>query len=234
MKKARSIYGGDDPLNMPLYSMAEAARYASISAVTLRSWVAGRVYPTQEGARFFEPLIKRPTTGDSRLSFTNLIEAHVLRALRRTHLVPMGKVREALDYAQKEFNIQRLLISEQLRAGPAGELFLRQVGDLVNLTRAGQLAMKRILDAHLKRVVHENDNPVKLYPMLPDGNLGNSRRILIDPHVSFGRPVLVKVGVATAILAERYDAGEQIDEIAHDYEIEVSDVEAAIVYEKAA
>jgi hypothetical protein len=54
------------------------------------------------------------------LSFWNLIEAHVLRALRTEHAVSVKALRKALDYAEKELGIERLrciAISGQPRRG---------------------------------------------------------------------------------------------------------------------
>lgn len=79
---------GLDPHARPRYSLAQAARYVRISPTTLRSWVMGRTYPTASGSRYFEPLILRPVPEDPRLSFSNLVEAHVLRSLRTRHEVP--------------------------------------------------------------------------------------------------------------------------------------------------
>ena len=52
--------------------------------------------------------------------------------------------------------------------------------------------------------------------------------MVIDPHVSFGRPVLVGTGIPTAVIAERYKAGESIDELAGDYGRGPSEIEEAI------
>ncbi len=43
-----------------------------------------------------------------------------------------------------------------------------------------------------------------------------------------GRPVLVGTGIPTAILAERYKAGESIDELALDYGCDRLQIEEAI------
>ena len=74
-----------NPYARPRYSLAQAARYVRISPTTLRSWVRGRTYPTAGGSRYFEPLILKPAPEDPRLSFSNLVEAHVLRSLRTRH-----------------------------------------------------------------------------------------------------------------------------------------------------
>ena len=54
------------------------------------------------------------------------------------------------------------------------------------------------------------------------------RAIAMDPYVSFGRPMLVGTGIPTAIVAERYKAGESIQELAYDYDLLPSLIEEAI------
>ena len=43
------------------------------------------------------------------------------------------------------------------------------------------------------------------------------RTVVIDPQVSFGRPVMAGTGIATAVLAERFRAGDQPPELRKDY-----------------
>jgi uncharacterized protein (DUF433 family) len=50
----------------------------------------------------------------------------------------------------------------------------------------------------------------------------------MDPYVSFGRPTLVGTGIPTGIVAERYKAGDSIQELAHDYDLPSSSIEEAI------
>ncbi len=140
-----------DLRDRPSYPLAEAARYLKVPAATVRSWAFGRDYPTSEGPKRFPAIItpasKRPPT----LSFWNLIEAHVLRALRTEHGVPVKAVRKALAVAEAQFDIKRLLLSRELLAG-AGQVFLKRYGDLMELTASGQMTMKIMLKAHLKRI----------------------------------------------------------------------------------
>lgn len=64
-------YAGMDPRDVPAYSIAEAARYLSLPASTLRRWiVTGR-------------LSELAYTGRSILSFRNLVEAQGLSARRQ-------------------------------------------------------------------------------------------------------------------------------------------------------
>ncbi len=51
---------------------------------------------------------------------------------------------------------------------------------------------------------------------------------MIDPRVQYGRPVLAGSGIPTAVIAERYKAGESIDALAADYGRDTGDIEEAI------
>jgi uncharacterized protein (DUF433 family) len=51
---------------------------------------------------------------------------------------------------------------------------------------------------------------------------------VIDPKVSFGRPVVAGTGIPTAVLAERFKAGDTISELADDYGANADAIEDAI------
>lgn len=214
------------------YTLSEAAHYLRLPPATLRSWVVGRKYSTAEGSKGFSPLIKPASVRPPMMSFTNLIEAHVLRALRTEHGVSVRALRNALAYAQKTLGIDRLLLSPELRA-EAGRIFLDRYGELIDLSASGQLAMRKLLEVHLRRVVwNEARIPIRLYPFLADG--ADSRPIAIDPRLSFGRPVLLSKSISTAAIADRVDSGETIADIAADYDLDQAEVEEAVLYERAA
>jgi len=242
MKGGRSdIYGGKDPRELPAYTMAEAARCLELAPATLRSWVAGREYPRGDEVAFFEPLIARPDGSSTQLSFWNLIEAHVLRALRVKHSVSIKAVRHALDFAQRRLRLERLLLRREL-CTEAGDLFLDKYGELINLSKSGQLAMKMMLQGHLERVDWGKEKwPIRLYPFsrrfpVPEEvpPLRASKLIVIDPHISFGKPVIQRKGITTAVIADRIDAGESIQDLAEDYDLEPWEIRGAVIYEKAA
>ena len=73
-----------DIRNQPAYGPAEAARYLRLPAATLRTWLVGRAYPKGDAQATFHPLIKPANAQPLQVSFYNLIEAHVLRAMRRS------------------------------------------------------------------------------------------------------------------------------------------------------
>jgi uncharacterized protein (DUF433 family) len=216
------------------YTLAEAARYLRLPTATLRSWTLGRQYPTAQGGSEFPPLFKPACKQPPLLSFLNLIEAHVLRSLRTEHGVPVKALRGALAYAEKTLGIGRLLLRPELRAN-AGKVFLDRYGELIDLSASGQLAMRQLFNEHLKRIEWDNSNfPVRLYPFLLAVAPSGDRPIVIDPHVAFGRPVVERAGVSTLAIAERIDAGESVEDVANDYDLGRSEIEQAILYERAA
>lgn len=232
MKHGIDIYGGHPASEVPTYNFAEAARYLHIATATLRSWVLGRPYPRRDKEGFFQPLIRLPEEDKKQLSFSNLVEAHVLWALRTTHSVSMHNVRAALDFAEAKLGINRLLLSPELRTD-AGDLFLEKYGELLNLSKSGQLAMKKILEAYLDRVEWDIHRPSRLFPFIAGEVLG-SKVIVIDPLVSFGRPVVARKAIGTSVIVSRIDAGETVEDLALDYGLDPSEIEEAILYEQAA
>ena len=204
-----------------------------LSPATLRSWVLGRPYPTARGLSQFAPVLKLAKKDPATLSFSNLIEAHVLRSLRTEHGVPLGAVRQALAYAQRELKIDQLLLREELCTA-GGELFLDRYGQLMNLSASGQLAMRKVFEAHLKRVEWGRLRfPVRLYPFLVS-ECASAKSILIDPQISFGRPVVSAAFISTRSIVDRIDAGEKVEDVARDYNLTREVVEEAVVYERAA
>ena len=112
----------------PAYSIAEASRYLSIPPATLRSWVAGRKYPTGGGPRFFRPIIELPEGARAGLSFVNLVEAHVLDAIRRHHQVPLNKIRDGIAYLRRHFGSKHPLAEQRFQTDGI-DLFIESSAD---------------------------------------------------------------------------------------------------------
>jgi uncharacterized protein (DUF433 family) len=95
--------------------------------------------------------------------------------------------------------------------------------------------MRRVLEAYLRRVERDDRHiPIRLYPFLTARDERDARSVVIDPRISFGRPVVAGSGITASILAQRLDAGETIEHLAHDYGIDAALIEDAIVFERAA
>ena len=90
----RDPYRGRDPREIPTYNAFDAAHYLRIPENTIRDWAFGYRYPSRGGrARATTPLIDVADRLGHRFSFHNLVELHVLGALRREHRVDMKIIR---------------------------------------------------------------------------------------------------------------------------------------------
>ena len=219
----------NDPRDIAAYTIAEGARYVGIPAPTLRTWVVYSPGMSRPNRRIHLPLIIAPEHDPIRLSFNNIVEAYVLRALRTRHGVSISAARRAIDEAESNLGISRLLLCPELRTN-AGELFLDTYSSLINLSRASQLGIKLVLHEYLERIeVDASNRPARLFP-----HNRNKKVIVLDPWVAFGRPIVARRGVSTSAIVARINAGESEEEIAQDYNLKMQEVEDAVVYEQAA
>jgi uncharacterized protein (DUF433 family) len=235
-KRKFDIYGGRDPREIPTYGIAESAHWLQIPQPTLRSWIRGRHYPTSRGRALFEPVILLPDRNLPLLSFINLVEAHILDAIRYRHNIPLKSVRSAVSYLRRHSKSEHPLADYWFQLKGL-DLLVEQSGLLVNATKQGQIEMKDIISAYLERVERDPQGAAaRLYPYLnrhPAEVEEQPKLVLIDPRISFGKPILVGVGIPTAVIADRYCAGETVRELAKDYGCEASEIEKAIEYEHA-
>lgn len=216
--------------NSPAYPVTDAARYLRIPVGTLRSWFNGRSYVTRKGQQKFEPLIQRPDRKQPEISFTNLVEAHILRVIRENHQIKLDRVRTALDYLSEVLNTNHPLIQHSFQTDGI-DLFIDSMDRLVNVSRSGQLAMRETLKFLLTRIEwDERGIASRLFPLIQTE--GDSAKILcIDPRISFGKPVIVGTGIPTASLVDLYEGGEEIEDIANEFDCTPDQVRAAIRFE---
>jgi uncharacterized protein (DUF433 family) len=217
------------PLETPTYGIPEAAHYLRMPAATLRDWLLGCPYSVKHGTekRRSRPLIDLADKDAKLLSFINLAEAHVLCAFRRTHNVPLENIRLALDFVTAHFGWQRPLVQQEFATDGVG-MFVERFGHLVDAA-TGQIGIRSILEAHLRRLERNEFGVFRLYPFTrPNFPDDNPKSVFIDPIVGFGRPVLAIAKIPTASLVERYLAGEAIEHLARDYDCETLDIQEAI------
>jgi len=212
-----------DPREVPTYDIVEAAHYLRMPKSTLRAWFCGQ-------GSFQAVLLAAGAGRPPLLSFFNLVEAHVLNALRREHEISLQRLRFALDALRGMFPQSRHPLIDERFETDGVDLFLRRYSELVNLSRPNQEFMKDVLNEHLRRIVWASDNfPSEFYPFSsPNFSDASRRSIVVNPRISFGRRVIAGTGIPTRIVFERYAAGESIEELAGDYDRPRLEIEDAI------
>jgi uncharacterized protein (DUF433 family) len=229
---APDIYAGQDPADVPAYTIPQVAHYLGIPAGTLRAWTIGQPYPVKGGIRQFEPVITPAHYRLRQLSFNNLLEGHVLSALRRQHGVHLRTIREAVRFLRDQYpNKSHPLIDHQFYTKGV-HLFVRHLGQLIDLEAPNQSALESYLQIYLNRIQY--DPVLALFPFTratPDA--ASPKMIMINPRVAFGRPVITGTSIPTAAVFKRWQVGESIEEIADDFERPNPEIEEALRWESA-
>jgi uncharacterized protein (DUF433 family) len=228
LQRSALVNSQEDVREVPNYSVTEAARCLQLPRTTLRQWAAGRRPPHDASEWMFEPLLCPASRSPLFLSFMNLVEAHVLSALRREHQIRLAKIRVALAYLSQHMPSPHPLADQHFETDGLS-MFIERYGQLIDIGQAGQLAMRAVLETYLRRIERDAMGlAVRLYPFTTPNHTETSRSIVIDPTIAFGRPVLARRGIPTVVIAQRYKAGESMDSLVKDYGCEQVEIEEAI------
>jgi len=159
----------------------------------------------------------------------------VLSALRRQHLMKLDVIRAAVKRIRRTDPKSLHPLAQSRFATDGVDLFLEEVDRLVNLSKEGQLGLRECLQGYLRRIQHaESGLATRLYPFTrKDMTAETPTRVMIDPRIAFGRPVITGTGIPTATVFERYFAGETREDLSEDYERPVEDIDEAIRWEHA-
>jgi uncharacterized protein (DUF433 family) len=226
----RSIYGDKQPHELPAYTCADVARYLRIPVATIRSWVKGYWYTTNQGTREFRRVIT--PAEEQYLSFQNLIELFVLGAIRRTYNVQLHKVRTAIPYLERVSNTEHPLADCNLWTDKR-DLFIEFIDQYLNVSVKGQVEMKDLKQCLTRIEKDPRGIPVRLFPFIRSNHSYRAKSIVIDPTIQFGRPCIAGTGVPTEVVFSRSQAGETSLALASDYKCSVRQIADAVHYEKA-
>lgn len=221
---AKSIYGGQKPEDVPAYTIREAAELVGVPPSTLRTWVRGRSFPKRGGIGRSPAIIKPPSADAAFISFTNVVEAHVLSGLRRKYELKLDAIRAAVRYVHDRLGVAHPLAVEQFKTDGVS-LFIERFGRTINVTREGQVAMREVLATYLERIDYDDGRAIRFFPLLREAA---PRVIVVDPRRHFGRPTVAGTSVPVSAIRERFDAGESIDALARDYDVRTDQIEEAL------
>ena len=215
----------------PAYKGPEAAHILAMPVSTLRAWCFGQKRPSLDPQRWYVALIAPADAKHKLLSFNNLCELYTLATIRRHFHVPMPAVREAIAYLSTKLRTPRPLLSTDFLTNGV-HLFVEHAGLVVNASMRGQV---EFLKNDLSRIGRDaSGKAVRLFPStrLAPGAEEGPRAVVIDPRVSFGRPVLVQAEVRTEVIQDRFVAGDSPKEMANDFGVDETVILEALRFEQ--
>jgi uncharacterized protein (DUF433 family) len=217
----------------PAYPASEAAYILNLPPATVKAWSFGQTRRDDGGVRF-KAVIRAADTRNKLLSFANLCELHVLATIRRVHRVSLPKVRDSVEYLRSQLGVDRPLIDSQFKTNKI-DLFVEHTSKLLNVSRQGQEALRGEFELALARIERDNQgNPIKLFPYsrTSDRTVMQPKSVVIDPRLSFGRPVLTESAVPTEVIYDRFQGGDSLADMALDYNVDEKEIEEALRFEQ--
>jgi len=210
------------------YTFAEAARYLRMPASTVRYWAKGGIVTRPDGPTIrFEQVLHGPPR--QRLTFSDLAELLIVRELREQFNVSPRTIRRARAYVQETCDQPWYLFD---LAVYGRDIFIEHLEPApIAASRSGQMALTGFLDDVLQRVEVKSGVLKRIFPRVLSSH--TSRPVQISPFVAFGYPTMADTGVKVRTVALRYDAGEELDDIAADYGVPVTMVRDAISFHVA-
>jgi uncharacterized protein (DUF433 family) len=208
-----------NPAEIGTYGTVEVSRYLRLPHRTVSTWIS-------------EFQIVAPVEPHL-LSLVNVVELHILKGMRKVHKVPMQRIRRALSHVQDKYPSKHPLVDRDFETDGV-DIFIHYLGDYINVSRYGQPGFREIVSTYLKRIGRnvEGDAEV-LYPFVSTDSENEPNLIVLDPRVSFGKPVIVGTGISTAIIAARFNARESIAALAEEYGLPQAQIEEAVRWEIA-
>ena len=206
---------------LPAYSVPEAAEYLRTPYQTLRYWLTGFGH--------MPPIVRMAVP--NRLSYLNLLECHMVTAMREVHHLPLPKVRRALASLGKLFPSKHPFLDRVLETNGA-DILTKELGRTINLSRDGQLEIASFLSLHLQRIEINAGGVFRFFPFVMSRASTEPKFIMIDPEVGFGKPVIAGTGISTATIAARFNARESVDDLAEEYRRTTREIEEAIRWEQ--
>jgi uncharacterized protein (DUF433 family) len=207
-------------LQLPVYRMHDAAKYAHISTGTVRNWHKPSNRPM---------VLSRKSEGEA-LSYLQLIELAVAAAARKAG-VSLSAIRSAREYCSRQLGSEFPFAEYRFKTD-GKHLWLdyaeivggHGTGKLLSTSQQGQLGWTEII-GRLREFEYDRN-----FGLATRWHVAGRRSpIIIDPRVSFGAPSID--GIPTRLIRGRWEGGEPTSFIADDYDLPEPHVIDALRFE---
>lgn len=225
------------PFGIGIYTVPEAARISGVSSGRLRRWLRGYEYTDDAGQRRQSPALwarELPPVEDGQLvlSFRDLIEAQWV-SFFRDQRVSWRMLREVGARIAGEMGVTHpfstgrfAAVVKGRRSRPGAEIVELLPGKMKQVL-TNQRLIKGAMQPFVRQLEFRRDRPWRWFP------LEGSRRILVDPRVRFGTPVVAS-GVPTEILWRNHTYGRaSYRALAHWWDVPEAEVRDAVRWEDA-
>src|SRR5215471_11425065 len=145
-----------EALELPMYGLSEAALYLRVPISTLDYWVFGRGRTPG--------LITAASKHPRSLSFMNLLECHMLAAMRTIYDLKIPRIRRALLRLSSMNGYRHPLVEKPLFTDRR-DILIQEMDNILNISTPdnfGQYEITQILETFLERI-ETDGNTYKFY-----------------------------------------------------------------------
>lgn len=210
-------------LGTGIYSIHEAARLLKEPAQKLSRWAEGYVWKRNGEVRSSGPVLERENSEPGLLTFYDLIELAFVREFRKAG-VELPRIRQAARVLRDAWKTP-YPFALNLIATEGRQLLLQsedKFEDVVTKQSVFDFANLFFKDI----VVDDMGLATQWYP------LGKNHLVVVDPHRSFGAPIIINEGIRTEILYRQYLVEQDIETVADWFEVSCDAVKQAIEFEE--
>jgi uncharacterized protein (DUF433 family) len=201
--------------DVPLYTVTEAARHLGLAPSTLRYWVS-----TKHLVRQLPPEVR----GSATLPFMALAEAQFIHGMRGAGL-SLQAVTEGVMALKKKLGPDYLVRQHLAHDGRDVLVDLgRDEGSEWHRARDSQGGITGVIDLGLERISWADDGRPQRVTLA--GYEGAD--VIVDPRFAFGQPMLQDRGVRVEDVAQLFFAGEPIQTVADEFDVQPAAVEAIV------
>lgn len=200
----------DTLLGTGVYDLVDTARLIRRQPETVARWTQGEdpLHAVSEAAYF---------------SFLDVVSLHVISELRNRG-VSLGNIRRGGEYLAHRLDTRHPYAHRRLAT--VGRAFFGRLGEWYDIGMRGQGAFETVIEEALQPIEYgANDLAVIWRP---------ATGVWINPLVQTGSPCIEGTRVPTRVVAGMVVAGDDPAEVAVDFALDISQVEAALQYEQAA
>ena len=214
-------------LGVGIYTVREAARLTKMSASRIRRWLRGYTYKAGGSLRRQAPVwrSRMPDSDEGLvLDFQDLCEIRIVDAFVRAG-VSLQHVRKVASKARAELSSPHPFLTREFKVS-GRKIFRESLGQLCEFS-SDQAHFRGFIEDYVKDIDFAQDEVLRWWP------LGRARAVVIDPEYCFGKPVVVKFGVPTQVLAQAVRAEGNVGLVAGIYRVPERVVRDAVEYEQS-
>jgi uncharacterized protein (DUF433 family) len=208
--------------NRGIFTPAEVALFAKLHPSTVKRWFFGN--------HMGRAVLPRNDEHEKTLGFLDFVQAIAIRTIRRDRNVPLPKIREAVERAEKEFKLTNIFARPHCTVLFMGDIFIYpKDGDSpVQVTgkRPNQLAIKPLVEPYQRDLAFDDEGLARLFTAFKYG----SEEVVIDPAVRFGEPYVPSCGYSARTLHDAVLSEGGFNEAAKAFGVSNEAVEVAFRY----